>query len=276
MSWAKFDDGYPENRKVSPVSAYATLLHMFAILRCARLESDGYLTKTDMEVVLAMTKIPSEVRDATLAEAISAGLIVDRVHRFEVHDYLDYNPSHAELEHKRATGATRVQNWRKNGRRNSVSNGVTGGVTNGVSTRRPDPLLSLRDLSQEKREDPDTNGVGNGVTHKSANDWLMYFQAKYFVAHGRQYGQGEGDAKATGKLADLLDSLPLDQRSVDWDARERMVTEFLCRTDPRTVATGWSFSFFVQDFRGLAMPRSNRPPETDRFTGKPKKMQARY
>jgi hypothetical protein len=114
------------------------------------------------------------------------------------------------------------------------------------------------------------------VPTKDASDWLSYFQSKYFVAHGRHYGQGESDSKATGKLSDLLDSLPKDQRTEDWNARERMLTEFLCRTDQRTVATGWSFSFFVQDFRGLAIPPDKRPPEADRFTGKPKKMQARY
>jgi hypothetical protein len=125
------------------------------------------------------------------------------------------------------------------------------------------PLSSLSASDPDQTHDPSSTTT---VT-KGATDWLSYFTSKYFVAHGRQYGQGEGDSKATGKLHDLLESLPDEQRAADWAVRERMVTEFLCRTDPRTVGTGWSFSFFVQDFRGLAIPPEKRPKPEPRPNG---------
>jgi hypothetical protein len=97
------------------------------------------------------------------------------------------------------------------------------------------------------------------VTTKTAHDWLSYFQATYWSTIGRQYGQGSGDAKSVANLADLLETLPPQQRVEDWNDRERIVGEFLKRDDVRTVRSGHPFAFFVTDFRGLAMPLAKRP-----------------
>lgn len=87
------------------------------------------------------------------------------------------------------------------------------------------------------------------------------------------YGQGEADAKACARLGEYLDTLPAEQRAADWEARERIVGEFLASTEPRTVATGWPFAFFASQFRGLAIPAEQRPKS---INGKPAPMQARY
>lgn len=272
--WAKFDDDYLENRKVRTVSAMAQHLHMAAILHCSKGETDGFFPKYDLALVSARARI--EMTSNAMQELLDAKLMHDHGDRYEVHDFLDYNPSHAELEAKRASGAKRLKNWRSNvkgnARRNSSSNGVTTVVTN----ERPDPgSLSLRDLDPEGR-DPGGNAGCNGVTGpscKTSYDWLSYFRVRYWEIRGRQYGQGTSDAKALGNFGDLLNSLPTDQRAEDWLARDRIVSEFLGKSDARTVSAGWSFSFFVQDFRGLAMPPEKRPNPEVRQSFQPPRAQ---
>jgi hypothetical protein len=184
--WAKFDDSYFENRKIRRVPGQARLLHMAAIIQCSQVESDGLFLKTDLPLIAAKAGVDEAV--AMAEKLVSENLLHDRGDSYEVHDYLDYNPSHAELEAKRASGANRVKNWRRNGKRNAVTPMVTGSATNtvtnhdtnGVSTERPVPDLSLRDQSYpEKRESPGTNGVGNSVTEKrpTGHDLLVLFGA---------------------------------------------------------------------------------------------------
>jgi hypothetical protein len=98
----------------------------------------------------------------------------------------------------------------------------------------------------------------------TAFDWSALFSAKYFVARGQPYGRGEADAKAEGRFCAYLESLPAEQRVSDWDARIRIVTEFLTSTSPATVSAGWSFSFFVAQFRGLSIPPERRPKPAPR------------
>lgn len=119
-----------------------------------------------------------------------------------------------------------------------------------------------QDQEQEREREPSLPG---NVNVKSAYDWLTYFQARYWELKGRQYGRGESDARALGALGTLLGSLPNEQRAGDWEARARIVEEFLASSDARTVSNGWSFSFFVSSFRGLAIPPEKRPkPEIRR------------
>jgi hypothetical protein len=97
------------------------------------------------------------------------------------------------------------------------------------------------------------------VDHKTAYDWLCFFKIQHRDKMGREYGQGKADAVALGNLGDLLTSLPSDQRAEDWSSRERMVAEFLNRTDHKTRTAGWPFCFFTTDFRALAIPPHKRP-----------------
>jgi hypothetical protein len=113
---------------------------------------------------------------------------------------------------------------------------------------------------QTSQEDPPSRDPGTtGTKTKTAHDWLTYFGVKYWEIRKRQYGRGTADAKAMSNFGDLLDSLPVEQRAADWEDRERIVTEFLNRSDARTVSAGWPFCFFATDFRGLAMPADKRP-----------------
>lgn len=276
--WAKFDDSYTENRKVRSVSAIAQHLHMVSIIHCAKGETDGFFAKYDLPLVASKARIKSP--GSPMKELLDAVLMHDHGDRYEVHDFLDYNPSHAELEAKRQSGATRISNWRRNGRRNKGSNGVTPtvatSVANGVQNESPDPLLSLGTQDHISNPDPERACSNEDATPTpAAIEWFNVFKARWRVSRkGKFYGRGEGDMKALGNLAGMLASVPPEQRIAEWSDRERMIDEFLASTDPKTVSSGFSFSFFVTAFRGLAIPPEQRPKPT--ANGKPAPMQARY
>ena len=135
------------------------------------------------------------------------------------------------------------------------------------SSQDPDPLSSPLVAS-----DPDQTRAKSNECAKSAHDWLCYFNARYWQVRGKQRGC-VSDAKATANLQDQLDKQGEVERAADWEARERIVDEFLARGDPRTVEAGHKFAFFVSSFDGLRVPPDQRPKA---INGKPAPMQARY
>ncbi len=141
----------------------------------------------------------------------------------------------------------------------------------GNSALPSEPSSLPGSLSGLSASDPDQTRAGsNGDANlPTASQWQSYFSARHREKTGRWYGQGEADAKAIARLADLFDGAPPDQLRADWDARERIVGEFLASADPKTVEADWSFSFFVARFRGLALPPEKRPkpPQPARAAG---------
>ena len=108
MTWLKTDDRYPEHRKVRRLTDGAYRLHHTAMCACAKDETDGLVTSediADMEHGARLRKYIPALVSAGLWEEIDGGWLV--------HDFLDYNPSHADLEAKRARDRERQQRHRR-------------------------------------------------------------------------------------------------------------------------------------------------------------------
>ena len=156
-------------------------------------------------------------------------------------------------------------------------------VTDGHTLSLQPSLASLAEPSQPKESlsprDPCASATEQAPTTApklpGGYEWLRSFQIAHRNKFERDYGHGEQDARATSKLSDLLDSMPSKERASDWERRREMLAEFFGRTDARTQDAGWSFAFFVQDFRALAIPADKRPKPQER-DGRPVKMQAKY
>lgn len=90
MTWAKLDDAFPDHPKVASLSDSAFRLHVGAICYAARFLTDG--------------RIPFAVlprlggTEATERELIAAGLWEEAEGGWEIHDYLDFNPSRATVD----------------------------------------------------------------------------------------------------------------------------------------------------------------------------------
>lgn len=98
MTWARFDDGFCQHPKVIGLSDGAFRLHVAAVCYAARNLTDGYVPAA----ALATLKRNPQ-RAAT--ELAAAGLWDEAEGGYAIHDYLDYNPSHTEVNSKRASKA---------------------------------------------------------------------------------------------------------------------------------------------------------------------------
>jgi hypothetical protein len=120
MPWARLDEGFPGHRKLRKISDSAFRLHVSAICWSAEYLTDGEITAEDLAVI-------SEVRrpKQAAAELVRANLWRTEVdgasnegrtsneQSWWIHDYLDYNPSRAEVEAKREADAERKRKGRE-------------------------------------------------------------------------------------------------------------------------------------------------------------------
>lgn len=108
MTWLKTDDKFPEHRKVRRLTDSAYRLHHTAMCACAKDETDGLVTEADIADMEHGTRLRKHV-DALVAadlwEKVKGGWLV--------HDFLDYNPSHAKLVAKRDADRERQELYRK-------------------------------------------------------------------------------------------------------------------------------------------------------------------
>ncbi|MEU6858847.1 hypothetical protein AB0B28_08240 [Glycomyces sp. NPDC046736] len=157
MPWVRFDDDFPDHWKIEPLSDGAFRLHTNAIFRSSKWLTDGYLPKNRLDLIAPRRmKRPGKY----VAELEAAGLWEPTEDGWNLHDFLDYQPSKVQVKTERAKTAERQKRWRErqkapvtDGVNNGSSNGVTDGVTNAAPTR-PDPTRTSNTSSSETAPPP--------------------------------------------------------------------------------------------------------------------------
>lgn len=113
MTWGKLDDGFwrhPKIRAASRRHPGSVGLLAMAISLSSEYETDGQVTEHDLEELCPRARLRRRL----------VGILVDcRLldrgedgRTFQIHDYLDYNPSRADLEEERKNGSRRVREHR--------------------------------------------------------------------------------------------------------------------------------------------------------------------
>lgn len=110
MPWAKFDDDLLTNPKFMTVGAEAKLLYMSSIVHCAKALTDGMVQQ---RVALSIARLvgisdfataSEELVDAELWEITDGG--------WQIHDYLEYNPSREKVLAERDEARERMSKVR--------------------------------------------------------------------------------------------------------------------------------------------------------------------
>lgn len=150
MSWVKLDHAMPSHPKMLGLTAGEFALFIEALCYCSQHETDGILPQNAGKTMRFWT----EKRSKTLQERSlwktenDGGNVVLRIH-----DYLDYQPSKANLQAERAATRDRVANWRKR-RSNSVTDEeVT--VLPALRVTEPRPVPSLREDFKDQEDSTD-------------------------------------------------------------------------------------------------------------------------
>lgn len=105
MPWVRFEDDYLGSQKLSTLSTAAIALDMAGIIYAGQHLRDGHLTARDVEVVAAQIAIKQP--RGILGELVRVGRWdVEADGGYGIHDYLEYQPSRAQvLAQRRADSA---------------------------------------------------------------------------------------------------------------------------------------------------------------------------
>lgn len=147
MSWARFDDQYPDHPKIVDVGPLGMALHTAATCYCARYLTDGFVPAAMMARLINLdginivnNGISNAVTNAMLTDELTrAGLFDETTGGFFVHDYLDYNPPAAQVKAERERNKARQVAWKAKRRKDTVSDGVNNTVSDGVNNDAPSP-----------------------------------------------------------------------------------------------------------------------------------------
>lgn len=141
--WVKIDDGLPGNRKWQRLSSPACRLWIEALCWAGQHLTDGALPRENA----AGIAFAIALRDggdgagwkALVDELVDAGLWEAGPDGWQIHDFLEYNPSCGQVVQARAATRERVAAFRARTVTNAVSNAVTNGASNASPGPGPDP-----------------------------------------------------------------------------------------------------------------------------------------
>lgn len=86
MTWVRLDDEFPENPKIAALTPEAFRAHVLALCYCSRNLTDGYMPAQVAQMFAGSKRQVTELAKANLWEPDGNG-------GFNVHDYLEYNPT---------------------------------------------------------------------------------------------------------------------------------------------------------------------------------------
>lgn len=97
MTWVNLDDQMPEHPKIIGLSDGAFRLHVSAISYANRFLTDGIIH------VETVSRLVPKYRNAYLDELLQRMLWIEVIpgRAYEIHDFLDWNKSRAEVEKRR-------------------------------------------------------------------------------------------------------------------------------------------------------------------------------
>lgn len=140
MTWLKLDDKFMRHPKVQGLSDQAFRLHMAAMGHCAEYTTDG---RVKTHVVATLTAHPDKA--PLIKEMVDAGLWEAIIGGWEIHDFLQYNPSAEQIK-------TRRKDWRDRQEKRRESR-----LESRLESRRDTP----RDAALDSRVSPGS-GTGSG------------------------------------------------------------------------------------------------------------------
>ena len=122
MPWLKVANGFTRHPKVEPLSDKAFRLLVCLLDHCAEFSTDGAVDKSAMGRIHSTINLRFTRRSTPLSELIRRGLVSVSDDAWVVHDFLDYNPSSAQVKEQRAADAERQR--RSRDRRHGVTHAL--------------------------------------------------------------------------------------------------------------------------------------------------------
>lgn len=168
MAWARFDDRFHGNPKVMGVwqtCPEAIGLYVMSVTYCSQHETDGLVHDWFLQ-----TLEPKRSKRNRLTSALlNAGMFEEHSAGFLINDYLEFNPSKADLEARREAERTRRERA-KTRKRDATQTSRTHHADASViypDPTRPDPTRGSREETSQEISPLGTAGVQHQVVERS-------------------------------------------------------------------------------------------------------------
>ena len=168
MPWSKLDDSFYDHEKVVAAGTLGAGLFALALSYTARKLTDGFVPRGMIPRLVADVDDPIALAD----RLVEAGLFEKVEGGYQIHDYLDYNPSAAEIKQKREASRRRQRQCRGQPETPPEPEAESGAEGPSVSQPGPetsmpgeDSATSITDAATGTVTDGVTDTVTNGVTH---------------------------------------------------------------------------------------------------------------
>ena len=196
MPWVRLDDSFADHPKIAEAGPLAAWLHTKALIYCGRHLTDGRIPKAVVVSLVDWTSVlmgngvtNAHPDNLTLAAAlVSVGLWHEDGAAFQIHDYLQYQPSRAEVLAEREKTKARVQRFRA---RNVVTSTVTNGVSNadGNAVVTLPPSRSHPDQKKQKKEKPATVAPADSQLSMEAKTLCEEYRAAWVASRRPEDGK---------------------------------------------------------------------------------------
>jgi len=108
MSWAKIDDQFSEHPKVLEAGPLAGWLYVRGLCYAAKYLTDGFISDAQAQQMTLFAgsspELLKKLVDCSLWDRVNGG--------YQIHDYLDYNPTAASVKAEREAAKARMQKKR--------------------------------------------------------------------------------------------------------------------------------------------------------------------
>ncbi len=159
MSWVKIDDEFPDHKKVASLSNDAFCLHVTAMCWVAKWQTDGKLPSKLLGKLAWRCQDPA----SAASELVTSGVWETTPEGWEIHDFLEYNPSKAQIAElaetrSEAGKAGAMARWQNH----SKPNGKTHSKPHGKKmppSPSPSPITESN-IQLKKYESSSSNGRG--------------------------------------------------------------------------------------------------------------------
>lgn len=109
MPWAKLDDTFHAHPKTAEAGTLGVGLFAIALSHCSQYLTDGFVSEAVLRRLIPDVEDPMAVAE----RLVKAGYFETANGGFQIHDYLDYNPSRAKVLKERADAANRMRSARE-------------------------------------------------------------------------------------------------------------------------------------------------------------------
>lgn len=153
MAWVKLDDGFAEHPKIEEAGPLAAWLHVAALCYCNRQLTDGFIPEGKVGRLADVPQVKRHV-----AALVRVGLWHPVDGGYQIHNYLEFQPSKAKVEAEREDARKRMAAARaaKKAQHDAGGSAEVRQMFGRTGAERSDELRSTRPDPARPREDPPT------------------------------------------------------------------------------------------------------------------------